>query len=79
MTQTLADRVSFIEQAERRLSELDPGTEAWRNAQRVVVHARADYWNAMRRDWDLNHPRRGDDGDLVAPVVDAPRGRPPWW
>ena len=77
MTQTIADRVTDIETIERRLSEIEPGTESWLDAQRIVVRARAQYWEAMRQDWDLNHPPRGEDSDPLA-VVDVPRGRTPW-
>jgi hypothetical protein len=76
MTQTIADRVTFIDTAERRLSEIEPGTKAWLDAQRNIVHARAEYWHAMREDWDGNHqPRREDSDELTA--LDARRGRTP--
>ena len=58
MTRTIADLVSFIHDAERRLADHEPDTEAWLAAQRVVIHARAAYWNAMGEDWDARHPRR---------------------
>jgi hypothetical protein len=60
MTQTLADRISFIHRIERQLSDCTPESAAWLDAQRVVVRARADYWDAMGQDWDRNHAPRTD-------------------
>jgi hypothetical protein len=60
MTRTIAERVGFIHEIERRLSGLDPETPDWLDAQRMVVRARADYWTAMGEDWDRHHPFRPD-------------------
>ena len=60
MTQTIADRLMSIHEAERRVSGLTPYSAAWADAQRVAVRARADYWQAMGQNWDLSHRPRTD-------------------
>lgn len=56
MTQNLANLISSVNQAQSRLRDTTPKTAAWLDAQRAAVYARADYWQAMGLEWDLNHP-----------------------
>ena len=56
MTSNVADRLTCVDNAERRLLASVPRTTAWLDAQRDAVHARADYWDAMCELWDFNHP-----------------------
>lgn len=58
MEEHLADLVGAVHDAESRLLAMTPRTEAWRDAQRDTVRARADYWQASSRLWDLNHIKR---------------------
>jgi hypothetical protein len=60
MTSNLANLLSYVHDAERRLLATTPRTAAWLDVQRATVHARADYWNAMCQKWDLDHPRLTD-------------------
>ena len=62
MTQNLADLVSSVGKAERRLHEMTPRTTAWLEAQRDAVRARAKYWDARCEEWDRNHPKAADPG-----------------
>lgn len=57
MTPNVADRLTSVTEAERRFLATVPRTTEWRDAQSDAVHARADYWDAMREQWDSNHPR----------------------
>ena len=56
MTSVMADRRKDVNEAERRLLATVPRTTAWLDAQRDAVRARADYWDALRDQWNLNHP-----------------------
>lgn len=56
MAQNLADLVSSVNQAQSHLRDTTPKTLEWIDAQRAAVYARADFWQAMGLEWDLNHP-----------------------
>ena len=56
MTSEVADRLTNVAEAERRFLATEPRTTEWLDAQSDAVHARADYWDAMREQWDTNHP-----------------------
>jgi hypothetical protein len=60
----MAGRRKHVNEAERRLLATVPRTTAWLDAQRDAIRARADYWDALRDQWNLNHseppsPRQG--------------------
>ena len=55
MTSNLADLLSSVNEAERRLRATVPRTPAWLDAQRLTVNARADFWDKMGEEWDRNH------------------------
>ena len=57
MTQDHENLVSSVNQAQRRVLDTTPHTIEWRDAQRDAVLARADFWHAMRFDWDRMHPK----------------------
>ena len=60
MTRTIAERAGFIDELQRRLSGLDPDTAAWLEAQRIVIRARAEYWNTVaHQPRDLGARARG--------------------
>jgi hypothetical protein len=60
MRHDLANRVCLIDQwsvkqAQRRVLDSIPRTTEWLDAERRAIDARADYWNAMRQAWDVEH------------------------
>jgi hypothetical protein len=57
MTRNVTDRLDFVNEAERGLLGTVPRSAAWLDAQREAVRARADYWDAMREQWDFNHSK----------------------
>ena len=57
MTSQMGDRRKQVDDAERRLLATVPRTTAWVDAQRDAIRARADYWAALREQWNLNHPK----------------------
>ena len=67
MAQNLATLIGPVNEAQRRLRDTTPKTAEWRDAQRVAVYARADYWQAMGLEWDLNHGK----ATTVAEVGDS--------
>jgi hypothetical protein len=73
MTYDIADLVSSVNQAQRRLLDAIPRSTEWRYAQQVAVHARADYWQAMQVAWDTEHAIATADVEQPTP---ATIGRP---
>jgi hypothetical protein len=57
MTSEMADHRKHVDEAERRLLATVPRTTAWLDAQRDAIRARADYWDALRDQWNLNNPK----------------------
>ena len=74
MTQNLATLVNSVNDAQRRLSDSTRRTPEWRDAQRVAVRARLDYWNAMCLAWDVRHPRIAATGEAPG-AIDAVSAR----
>ena len=64
MTNTLADYVPNIYEAQRRVRAEVPRTDEWLHAQRAAVHARAAYWEMQRAEWDVTHDVPEDDRRL---------------
>ena len=60
MTKNLADLIDLVNQAQHRLGATTPKTAAWLDAQRAAVYARADYWQSMGVEWDLDHAKSND-------------------
>jgi hypothetical protein len=56
MTHDLANLVSSINRAQRRVQHTTPGTAGRLDAEREAICARANYWDAMRVAWDVEHP-----------------------
>lgn len=64
MTQNLATLIDLVNQAQRRLGATTPKTVEWFDAQRAAVCARADYWQTMGLEWDLNHAKSRTAAEL---------------
>ena len=56
MTHDLANLVGSINRAQRRVQHTTPRTAERFEAEREAIWARANYWDAMRMAWDVEHP-----------------------